>query len=64
MLTQPILASKRHLTQMALVRFLLRMSTFMIGKFGAVPQSFTTVPASERIVCVILATSKVLCDRS
>ncbi len=46
-LTQSISASKGHLTHIAFVGFLLRMSTFMIGKFGFVTEHFATVPASE-----------------
>lgn len=50
-LTQSISTSKGHLTHIALVGFLLRMSAFVIGKFGFVSKLFATVAARERKDC-------------
>lgn len=50
-LTQFILASKGHCTHIALVGLLVCMSAFVIGEFGPLPKSLTTVSARERIVC-------------
>lgn len=49
--TQSISTSKGHLTDIALVGFLLRVSAFVIGEFGTVPKRFATVPARERKDC-------------
>ena len=50
-LTQSVSASKGHITHIAFMGFLLRMSAFMISKFGVVPEPLATVPARERIDC-------------
>lgn len=59
-LTQSVSASKGHLTHIALVGFLLRMCTFMVSKFGVVPEGFATVPARDRKDCELLTIANLL----